>query len=87
MRQEASFSSRLKEQNAIRADIQEMIAKYKARRISFFSLCEQTNLSSTALSMKHLWNQRAKKLAKSVVKKQSCFELDKENDEIGASVA
>jgi len=84
--QEAVFSSRLKEQNAYRADIQELQNKLKARRLTYFSICENTRLSSVGLSIKYLWGQRAKKLVKRVAKKQSCFELDKENDEVTASV-
>jgi len=87
MRTETSFSSRLKEQNAFRSDIQELQNKLKLKRLTFFNACEHTNISSTALCMKHLWMQRAKKLAKSVVKKQTTFELDKENDEGPAAVA
>jgi hypothetical protein len=87
MRRETCFSSRLKEQNAFRADIQELQNKFKLRRLTFFNVCDQTNLSSVALCMKHLWMQRAKKLAKSVVKKQTTFELDKENDEGSAAVS
>lgn len=80
MRTETSFTSRLKEQNAIRADVSNLSVRLKARLLSYFDLCENTNMSSTALCLKHLWAQRAKKAAKSVVKKQTCFELDK-NDE------
>jgi hypothetical protein len=86
MRSETSFTSRLKEQNAIRSDVSNLSVRYKARLLSYFDLCEHTNLSSTSLCLKHLWAQRAKKAAKSVVKKQTCFELDK-NDEGAASVS
>lgn len=86
MRTETVFSSRLKEQNAMRSDIAHLGERLKSRLLSYFDPCESTNTSSTALCIKQLWAQRAKKAAKSVVKKQTCFELDK-NDEGAASVA
>jgi len=84
--QETVFSSRLKEQNAYRADIQELQNKLKSRRLTYFSMCENTKLTSVGLSIKYLWAQRAKKLVKRVAKKQSCFELEKENDEGPAAI-
>ena len=85
--QEAIFSSRLKEQNAYRADIQDLQAKLNSKQLTYFTICENTKLSSVALSIKYLWNQRLKKMTKRVAKKQSCFELEKENDEGSASVS
>ena len=61
---ETLFTSRLKEQNAIRQDIHKLVEKFDKKELTYFTLCENTNMTALALSMKHLWAIRTKKLKK-----------------------
>jgi hypothetical protein len=57
----ATFSSQAKEQAAVRADTEDM--KRALQEGSLFATCvaDRTRLSFAALSMRSLWNSRAKK--------------------------
>lgn len=57
-----SFSSQAKEQAAMKADIEDMALDLRKGRLFNVKLAERTQLSVAALSMKHFWNAKCKKL-------------------------
>ena len=55
------FSSQAKEQAAVRADTEDMKTALRQGSLFGVALVERTRLTVAALSMRSLWNARAKK--------------------------
>ena len=56
-----AFSSQAKEQAAVRADTEDMKSALRHGTLFGVALAERTRLTIAALSMRSLWNARAKK--------------------------
>lgn len=87
----ATFTSQAKEQAALRADTEDMKRALQTGSLSGVTLAERTRLTFAALSMRSLWNSRAKKQDRAR-KEPSSKALEeskgaKQNDEGTSSVA